>query len=91
MRHHPATISSLLNRLERAGLVERRASPADGRRSVVIATERGRELGARSGSTIEAVVGAVILASDPSAVAACAHLLSTLTEALEPLAEDEVE
>ena len=88
MRHHPATISSLLNRLERSALVERRPSPADRRRTVVVATERGRELGASDGGTIESAVRAVMRSADPATVLGCARVLAALADALEPLDDD---
>ena len=40
----PSTVSRQVAALVRDGLVERRADPEDGRASVLVATERGREL-----------------------------------------------
>ena len=41
---HPASITNAINRLERDGLVVRRANPRDGRSVLVEITEAGREL-----------------------------------------------
>jgi DNA-binding MarR family transcriptional regulator len=39
----PSAMSGLIDRMERAGLVERRADPADGRGQRIHMTDRGRE------------------------------------------------
>ena len=41
---HPTSVTSIVNRLEAAGLVTRRAHPDDGRAVLAEITERGREL-----------------------------------------------
>jgi DNA-binding MarR family transcriptional regulator len=41
---HPTSITSIIRRLEAAGLVERRAHPDDGRAVLAEITDRGREL-----------------------------------------------
>jgi DNA-binding MarR family transcriptional regulator len=84
MRHHPATISTLLNRLEEAGYVERRHSTEDRRRSTVSATRRGRALGQRVAGTIEEQVEIVLRELDPDQVQACLAVLDRLVEALAP-------
>lgn len=86
MRHHPATITSLLTRLERGGYVQRLPSTEDRRRTVVVVTAAGRALGETTGS-IEAAVEAVLGHSDPDEVAACVRVLVALSEALEPLGD----
>lgn len=43
----PSTLTSLLDRLERAGLVRRELNPADRRSLLVHLTDRGRDLSAR--------------------------------------------
>lgn len=88
MRHHAATISTLLNRLEEAGYVERRQSGEDRRRWTVVATRRGRALGARTQGTIEEIVGQVIGRLDPEDVRRCLAVLDALEEALTPGGEE---
>ncbi|GIP40415.1 MarR family transcriptional regulator [Paenibacillus sp. J31TS4] len=43
MHNRPATVTVMLDRMEKAGLVERRTDPADHRVSRVHLTDRGRE------------------------------------------------
>jgi MarR family transcriptional regulator, organic hydroperoxide resistance regulator len=87
MHHHPATISSLLNRLEVAGYVERRHSTEDRRRSTVLVTRRGRALGQRTAGTIEEQIETVLRDLDPAQVDSCLAVLDTLVEALAPVDE----
>lgn len=82
MMHHPATTSSLLKRLEEAGYITRTESRRDRRRTVVVATETGRALGASKVGTIEAKVEAVLRGLDPDEVATCERVLEALTRAL---------
>lgn len=84
MRHHPATITSILNRLERDGYVQRLPSTEDRRRTVIVATPAGRVLGETSGS-IEASVERVLGRTEPDDVAACVRVLAAIADALEPL------
>jgi MarR family transcriptional regulator, organic hydroperoxide resistance regulator len=88
MRHHPATISTLLNRLEEAGYVERHHSTEDRRRSTVVATRRGRALGERTAGTIEALIATVLRDLDPDDVRSCLAVLDALVEALVPPTDD---
>lgn len=84
MMHHPATVSSLLKRLEDAGYIERRESGKDRRRTVVVVTETGRVLGSRTKGTIEARVASVLRSQDPADIDACMRVIGALTEALSP-------
>jgi DNA-binding MarR family transcriptional regulator len=71
---HPASVTNAIDRLERDGLVERRAHPTDGRTTLAVITRAGRRLVCRAaeqlnadvfgevgleGGDIEAVVGAL--------------------------------
>jgi DNA-binding MarR family transcriptional regulator len=82
MMHHPATVSSLLKRLEDGGYIERRESAIDRRRTVVVATERGRELGSRTEGTIEARVASFLAGQDPADIDRCMRVLSALVKEL---------
>ena len=84
MRHHPATISTLLNRLEDAGYVERRHSTEDRRRSTVTVTRSGRALGQRTAGTIEERIWTALGDLDPERVEVCLSVLDQLIEALAP-------
>jgi DNA-binding MarR family transcriptional regulator len=87
MHLHPATITSLLGRLERNGYVQRLPSREDRRRTILIVTEAGRTLGESKGA-IEAAVEVVLRQTDPEDLAACVRVLGALTDALAPLGED---
>jgi DNA-binding MarR family transcriptional regulator len=82
MLHHPATISALLKRLEHAGYIERRGSEADRRRTVVVVTDRGRELGLKTEGTIERRIAEFLRDQDPADIETCMRIVSALAEAL---------
>jgi DNA-binding MarR family transcriptional regulator len=56
---HPSTLTGILQRLERRGLVERRGHPEDGRRRVFRLTATGRRLD-RGEHELETLVGAAL-------------------------------
>lgn len=84
MMHHPATVSSLLKRLEEGGYIQRRESGTDRRRTVVVVTETGRVLGSQTRGTIEARVAAMLRTQDPADIEACMRVVGALTDALSP-------
>jgi DNA-binding MarR family transcriptional regulator len=53
---HPASITNAINRLERDGLVARRANPRDGRSVLVEMTSAGREVAARASDALNSCV-----------------------------------
>jgi DNA-binding MarR family transcriptional regulator len=57
---HPSTLTGILRRLERAGLLTRRRDRRDGRRAMLGLSAAGRRLETRTGGTIEAVMQAVL-------------------------------
>jgi DNA-binding MarR family transcriptional regulator len=57
---HPSTLTGILMRLERQGLIRRRPDPRDGRRSFLGITEKGRQVDAAVLGTVEAAVQRVI-------------------------------
>lgn len=50
---HPSTVTGIVQRLEKAGFVERTGTPEDGRRSVLTLTKEGRPLARATGGTVE--------------------------------------
>lgn len=56
MHVHPSTLTGVLKRLEKRGLLERRADPLDGRKALFALTEAGRNLDIPSAGTVEAAV-----------------------------------
>lgn len=84
---HPSTLTGILKRLERQGLVRRRPDPRDGRRSFVGVTEKGRRLAAAGAGTVEAAVEQVLAAMSPAQVEGARAVLVALAVALEARSE----
>jgi MarR family transcriptional regulator, organic hydroperoxide resistance regulator len=82
LRVHPSTVSGIVKRLERRGLVERRRDTRDHRRVYLGLTARGRELDTEDGATIEAAVQRTLDSESPSAVEQARQVLTTLTREL---------
>lgn len=82
MHLHPSTVSGLIARLERRGLVARRADPRDGRRVQLGLTARGRALDVPTEGTIESAVAQVLASFPPGRVAAAGEVLGALAHAL---------
>lgn len=85
----PGSLSSLLTRLEEAGLVNRVADRHDRRRIRVALSRRGHRLTEDTQGTIESAVTAVLTQSDPEDIRRVKALLSTLAEQLGAPNEDE--
>jgi DNA-binding MarR family transcriptional regulator len=86
----PGSLSSLLARLEGAGLVNRVADRDDGRRIRVSLTRRGRRLTEDSGETVESAVTAVLDRSDPEDIRRVHAIMSALAEHLAAPKEPEL-
>lgn len=80
---HPSTVSGLVARLERRGLIERRSDPRDRRRFRLGLTHAGRHLDMPAAGTIEAAVEQVLATFPPSRVAAARDVLGALALALQ--------
>ena len=57
---HPSTLTGILKRLERKGLVSRRSDPRDRRRAFLGVTEKGKRIDAAEAGTVEAAAREVI-------------------------------
>jgi DNA-binding MarR family transcriptional regulator len=57
---HPSTLTGVLKRLERRGLIRRRRDPKDRRRVFLAATPKGRLVDAAGRGTVEAAVGRLL-------------------------------
>ena len=73
-----SSVSGLVERAERRGLVSRAPSPADGRAVVVSLSDDGRSLVARASSQFGADVGALLERLSPSARRELSRLVSQL-------------
>jgi MarR family transcriptional regulator, organic hydroperoxide resistance regulator len=84
MHVHPSTLTGVLDRLERRGVLKRKVDPTDGRRALFSLTERGQEIDARRHGTIEAKVRAALAKLPEARVAATREVLESLATALAP-------
>lgn len=79
---HPSTVTGLLRRLERRGLVTRQADPGDGRRFVIDVTEKGRRVAAPGPRTVEALVAKALAIVPEAKIEATEEMLKTLANVL---------
>jgi DNA-binding MarR family transcriptional regulator len=56
MHVHPSTLTGVLKRMEKRGLLERKSDPLDGRKALFALTEAGRGLDVPSEGTVESAV-----------------------------------
>jgi DNA-binding MarR family transcriptional regulator len=80
---HPSTLTGVLSRLERDGLIDRRADPADGRRSRIWLTRSGRRIDRERKSTVEAAVRRALRRADPTMIEQTDHMIRLLIAELE--------
>ena len=80
---HPGTLSGILKRLERQGLLRRHSDPRDGRRSLLGLTDRGRRLDVATEGTIEAAIRRVLERTDDRRIRAACDVLGSIVEALQ--------
>jgi len=80
---HPSTLTGMIDRLEKAGLLDRRPAPDDARRMVLTLSKQGRRHDRLKPGTIEATVRAVLARTPRRDVLGAQRLLSALAEALE--------
>lgn len=82
LRLHPSTLTGILHRLERRGLVRRMRDPEDGRRARLELTPRGRKLDVPSPGTVEAVVARVLAGIPENRLRSGADVLAAVSAAL---------
>jgi DNA-binding MarR family transcriptional regulator len=80
---HPSTLTGVLERLVRAGLVSRSIDPGDGRRAVLALTEAGRRVDRKHAGTVEAAVRSVLRDSPAADRTAARRVLERIVKALE--------
>ena len=66
--HRPSTLTSVLSRLERRGLIERRINPADRRSFVMLLTAEGTAAAGRVTETVAAFEAAVSVSLPPASL-----------------------
>jgi DNA-binding MarR family transcriptional regulator len=82
LRVHPSSLTGVLRRLERAGLIRRARDPADGRRAIVSLTTKGQHLNDRQGGTAESAVRRALKALGRSRTATAGLVLRKLADEL---------
>jgi MarR family transcriptional regulator, organic hydroperoxide resistance regulator len=80
---HPSTLTGVLKRLHRRGLITRRADPRDHRRAVFGLTAKGRSLDVEAGGTVEAAVIAAFEEMPKTKIRDAAEVFQKLTDLLE--------
>lgn len=79
---HPSTLTGVLDRLVRRGLLSRWTDPRDGRRALFRATASGRRLDRLRDGTIEASVRSALARLPPARLAAARAALQALAGGL---------
>ena len=82
LRLHPSTLTGILHRLERRGLVRRTHDPKDRRRARLELTPRGRRLDTPSAGSVEAAVARVLSGIPARRLRPAAELLAAVAAAL---------
>jgi DNA-binding MarR family transcriptional regulator len=83
---HPATLTGILARLERARLINRRADAGDARRIRLTLTQAGRVANRRRAGTVEAAVRAALRRASRNDAAAAGRVLAHLAQSLHAVA-----
>lgn len=79
---HPSTLTGVLKRLEKRGVLERKADPLDGRKALFALTEVGRALDIPSEGTVEAAVQRVLSRLPRARILGTQEVLTALAEEL---------
>lgn len=88
---HPSTLTGILDRLRRKGLVVRRPDPRDGRRALLGLTPKGRRLDVETEGTLESAVRKLLADLPESKVRDAAEVFRGLAASFEGEAHDVVE
>lgn len=79
---HPSTLTGILKRLERQGLIRRRQDPKDRRRAFLGITDKGRQIDAAGAGTVEAAVERLISRTPRAKLVNASQVLVDLAAAL---------
>lgn len=79
---HPSTLTGILKRLERQGLIGRRADARDRRRSLLGLTDKGRLFDVQTEGTVEAAIQRALERSAHDKVQAAREVLASIAETL---------
>jgi DNA-binding MarR family transcriptional regulator len=86
---HPSTLTGIMSRLERSGVIRRRSDPRDGRRSWVGLTDKGRRFDVATEGTVEAAVAHALAEMSPDTLHAAREVLEAVASclAIQPAAD----
>lgn len=79
---HPSSLTGVLHRLERAGLVRRTPDPSDGRRVILALTARGQTLNDQDRGTVESAVKRTLRRAPAAHAAATREVLKAFAAEL---------
>ena len=79
---HPSTLTGVLKRLEKRGLLERRSDPLDGRKALFALTEAGKALDVPATGTVEAAVQRALSRMSRARILNTQDVLTALAEEL---------
>ena len=79
---HPSTLTGVLKRLEKRGLIERKSDPLDARRALFQLTQAGRSLDVPAAGTVEAAVTRVLGRVARSRILGAQEVLTALADEL---------
>ena len=88
---HPSTLTGVLKRLEKRGLLERKSDPLDGRKALFSLTDEGRSLDIPSEGTVESAVQRVLARLSRPRILATQEVLTALAQELGGVPMPEVE
>jgi len=79
---HPSTLTGILKRLERQGLIRRRPDPKDRRRAFLGVTENGRRIDVAGAGTVEAAAKRVLSRTPRAKIESTKEILMAFAAAL---------
>jgi DNA-binding MarR family transcriptional regulator len=85
---HASTLTGIVARLERHGLIGRRADPRDGRRSLLGLTDNGRRFDVATEGTVEAAVARALERISADELQAARATLQSIADSLAKLCRD---
>lgn len=80
---HPGTLSGILKRLERRGLLRRRLDPRDGRRTLLGLTEGGRERDIQAEAILDSALCTMLEQTPPDQLRTAIEVLESLMDRMQ--------
>ncbi|HEY8923122.1 MAG TPA: MarR family transcriptional regulator [Polyangia bacterium] len=80
---HPSTLTGIIQRLEKQGLIRKRVDPRDGRRTLLSLTDAGHALAAVTTGTVEFSIEQALESIPQAQLAAASDVLKAITASLD--------